>query len=154
MKQIPKLTTVNASVDKDIGVMFLSCPSCSPSLIAIPLREVVDLQSINLLAATLVSSAHEEIHFGHIRRIVMSDPVLQCFFFQATGRSLYIIRQHHLDNTFSNDGHILLCATASLHKVTVSSCVLLTFFSLFFFVTVAFLVQSSAAVLSNGAVPA
>jgi hypothetical protein len=122
MKQIPKLTTVKASVDPAAGVMFLSCITCSPSEIAIPLCQVIDSQSINKSAACFVSSAHEEIHFGQNRRKVMTDPMLQSFLWQATGRTLYITRQYS-DETFSNDGHILLCTTASLHKVLVHSCI-------------------------------
>jgi len=119
MKRVPKLATVAASVDPAAGVMFLSCPSCVPSVIAVPLRESIDAKCIEKAAACLVSSVHEEICFGQICRKVITDPQLRLFFWQATGRTLYVTRQFNADTTFSNDGHMLLCATASLHLVRV-----------------------------------
>lgn len=116
MKRVPKLASVNASVDAEAGVMLLSCPSCEPSVIAIPLRDSIDSQSI-AKTACLVASTHEELRFGHVCRKVMTDARLRSFFWQATGRTLYIARQLHSSDTFSNDGQLLLCATASLHKV-------------------------------------
>jgi hypothetical protein len=116
MKRVPKLAAVNASVDAEAGVMLLSCPSCEPSVIAIPLRDSIQSQSIEKTAC-LVASTHEELSFGQVRRKVMTDGRLRSFFWQATGRTLYIARQFHSSDTFSNDGQLLLCATASLHKV-------------------------------------
>ena len=117
LKRIPKLATVSASVDRAAGVMFLSCAACAPPVVAVPLRAAVDSQIIGNTGACLVSDAHEEIRFGQVCRDVMTDHLLQSFFWQATGRTLYVTRQFHSHETFSNDGHMLLCATASLHKV-------------------------------------
>jgi hypothetical protein len=153
MKRVPKLAAVSASVHPEAGVMLLSCGACTPSVIAVPLREpphavtshapaacVVQGAShapaavashapaavashapaavaSHAPAAFVVQGAHEELCFGHVRRKVMTDPRLRTFFWQATGRTLYITRQFHPEETFANDGHVLLCATASLHKV-------------------------------------
>ena len=117
MKRIPKLATVTASVDLAAGVMFLSCPSCAPCVLAIPLRESIDAKCVEKSAACLVTSIHEDIRFGQICRKVITDPQLRLFFWQATGRTLYVTRQLNSDETFSNDGHMLLCATASLYSV-------------------------------------
>ena len=119
MKRVPTLAAVAASVHPAAGVMLLSCGACAPSVIAIPLREPPHTVTLDAGAACLVESAHEELCFGHenVRRKVMTDPRLRTFFWQATGRTLYITRQFHPEETFANDGHVLLCATASLHKV-------------------------------------
>ena len=115
MKRVPKLATVRASVDLAAGVVLLSCAACVPAVIAIPLRDPVDPPTA--VTACLVESTHEELCFGQVRRNVITDARLRLFFWQATGRTLYMARQFHSSDTFSNDGQLLLCATASLHKV-------------------------------------
>jgi hypothetical protein len=117
MKRVPKLAAVTATVDPAAGVLLLSCATCLPPVIAIPLHEPPHSVSVDKAAACLVQSMHEEVCFGHVRRKVITDPRLRTFFWQATGRTLYISRQFNSDETFANDGHALLCATASLHKV-------------------------------------
>jgi hypothetical protein len=117
MKRVPKLATVRACVDPAAGIMLLSCISCTPAVVAIPLRESFDRLSVEKAAACLAESSHEDFCFGGVCRSVMRDPLLRSFFWQATGRTLYITRQFHSDESFSNEGHMLLCASASLHSV-------------------------------------